>query len=116
MGEYVTGTGQRILNVHAPEACAGGPCVIHAPSAHHMRDWPTHWRSDRGLMERICEHGTGHPDPDSLAFIRRSQGRSAARAEGIHGCCGCCVDPDHTPPPTVADRSLPACLFDARAA
>jgi hypothetical protein len=53
-----------------------------------MRDWPTHWRGDRGLMERICPCGIGHPDPDDLAF-KESIGIDA-HVEGIHGCCGCC--------------------------
>lgn len=83
---YITGTKQRVW-VHDKEGCKGH-CVIHNPSDHHMKDWPTHWRQDRGLMERLCEHGTGHPDPDDLAF-KESIGMNI-EVEGIHGCCGCC--------------------------
>lgn len=73
---------QVVTNVHAPEQCAGRPCPIHNPSDHHMRSFPQHWRDDRGLMERICPHGVGHPDPDGL------------ESHGVHGCDGCCRKPE----------------------
>ena len=82
---YVTGTGQSLMS-HRAGACWGSHCVIHDPSDHHMRYWPTHWRPDRKIMERLCPHGIGHPDPDSLAYVNR-------RGEvdrGDHGCDGCC--------------------------
>jgi hypothetical protein len=88
METYVDGTGVK-LRVHDKEKCAGEFCSIHNPSDHIMKDWPTHWRDDRGMMERICEHGVGHPDPDDLAFKRR---HNLGDSEGIHGCCGCCSD------------------------
>lgn len=89
---FVTGTGQIIGNVHQEtEECLNKGCVIHAPSSHSMRDFPTHWRSDRGIMERICEHGIGHPDPDDLNYIARSRGLSVATGEAIHGCDSCCT-------------------------
>lgn len=77
---WTDGTGQTLHNVHSPEICQGRPCVIHNPSDHHMREWPTHYRFDRRIMERICPHGIGHPDPDD-PFTGR----------GIHGCDGCCT-------------------------
>lgn len=85
--EYVTGTGQ-VLQVHAREDCSGR-CSIHAPSDHSMKDLPTHWRDDRGIMERICEHGVGHPDPDDTGFRVMDVGQGAEYAD-LHGCCGCC--------------------------
>ena len=91
--QYVTGVGQRLANVHSPGACAGRNCVIHNPSDHHMRGWPTNWRHG-GFgdimpphMERMCEHGVGHPDPDDLAF-------HGSAAIGVHGCDGCCARPE----------------------
>lgn len=78
----ITGTGQ-ILNYHPATVCEGSPCPLHQPSEHHMVAWALHWRGDRGLMERICEHGIGHPDPDSLAYL-------AGADDGVHGCDGCC--------------------------
>lgn len=91
--DYTTGTGQPLTNVHPrTEDCATFGCSVHSPSDHGMRDFPTHWRSDRGLMERICPHGVGHPDPDHLSYTRRTLGLDAAYYESIHGCDGCCHD------------------------
>lgn len=73
-----------LLVVHSKEVCDGAPCVIHAPTDHHMRAWPLKWRTDRQIFERICPHGIGHPDPDQ-------------RADGTHGCDGCCSPPSPTP-------------------
>lgn len=89
MDEYVTGTGQRMY-VHVKEDCRGPPCIIHAPSDHNMRHFKTHWRQDRGLMERICPHGIGHPDPDDLWFKDLVRGKG--HSEGVHGCDGCCIE------------------------
>ena len=90
--KYTTGTGQKLL-VHNKETCGGESCVIHNPSNHHMKDWPTHWREDRGMMERICKCGIGHPDPDDLIH-RIKQAKIAGVKDtnylSIHGCCGCC--------------------------
>lgn len=93
---YITGTGQALYPTHHenPE-CATYGCVIHHPTDPHQ-DWPTHWRGERGIMERICPHGVGHPDKDDLAFRQRM---ADARGEplrhlGVHGCCGCCLSPE----------------------
>jgi hypothetical protein len=82
--------GGRFLRTHKPDKCKGPTCVIHNPSDHHMREWPLNWRGDRGLMERICEHGVGHPDPDDIAF-KVSLGLNS---EDVHGCDGCCASPN----------------------
>lgn len=89
MENYTTGTGQKLL-VHTLADCTGENCVIHNPSDHPMKGFPTHWRSDRALMERICPHGIGHPDPDDIAFKRGVKGDDFARSESVHGCDGCC--------------------------
>jgi hypothetical protein len=81
MGWYDTGTGQQ-LRVHNRVDCHDN-CPIHNPSDHALKDRPTHWRDDRGIMERICVHGIGHPDPDDIN-VRNNDG------EGIHSCDGCC--------------------------
>lgn len=78
--------GLRLTNVHESWRCAGRPCVIHAPTLHHMRTWRLHWRGDRGIFERICQHGVGHPDPDQFAFWKKT-GRDY---EAVHGCDFCC--------------------------
>lgn len=78
-----------LSNIHPPGKCAGQACMIHNPSDHHMRGWPLNWRDDKRVMERICPHGVGHPDPDSAAFLASvgEQGRT------LHGCDGCCEVP-----------------------
>ena len=87
---YITGTGQQLVDVHEQnDDCMTYGCVIHNPTDPHQ-DWPTHWREDRGIMERICPCGVGHPDKDQLSYIARRLSPEAAEVEGIHGCCGCC--------------------------
>lgn len=73
------------ITVHDPSVCAGQPCTIHNRTKHHMRSFPQHFRYDRDMMERICPHGIGHPDPDDFRF-RTGVDR------GAHGCDGCCWD------------------------
>ncbi len=52
-----------------------------------MVKWKLNWRQDRRIMERICKHGIGHPDPDDAAFRKIMSGDS----DTTHGCDGCCV-------------------------
>lgn len=87
---YTTGTGLTIKWVHPPAWCEDREfCVIHRPSDHIMRSFPTHWRMDRHIMERICPHGVGHPDPDDQSYLR-----SVGLMHGsVHGCDGCCRPP-----------------------
>lgn len=87
METYTTGSGQ-VLKVHDEGVCQAlkrglNTCVIHARADTHMKQWPTHWRSDwGGFMEVICPHGIGHPAPEET------------RPGGFgHGCDGCCSDP-----------------------
>ena len=86
--EYVT---------HSPDKCKGQHCCVHNPSDHHMKDWPQNYRTDRGITERICPHGVGHPDPDDPT------------TDTTHGCDGCCtnenIDPTNDPMIKV-DREL----------
>lgn len=78
--------------VHPPQRCAGQVCCVHNPSVHPLDSAPLVWRSDRVLMERRCEHGVGHPDPDDLAHKARTWGSNYARWNAIHDCCPdrCC--------------------------
>lgn len=78
--------GPTLLNVHGPKECAGEVCCIHNPTNHHMIAWRQNWRGDKGMMERLCPHGVGHPDPDDLR-VRTTPG------VGVHGCDGCCRPP-----------------------
>jgi hypothetical protein len=71
--------GHLIVNTHISAECARNSCPLHNPSNHSMVDFPQRWRPDRHLMERMCPHGIGHPDPDDLSLNR------------VHGCDGCCT-------------------------
>ena len=76
-----------LLNTHDPRLCEGRGCAIHNhPSAHPLNMQPLNWRDDRGILERICIHGVGHPDSDSAAYLM-SIGQDA---QNVHGCDGCC--------------------------
>lgn len=82
--------GYRLTRVHDSSGCEGRACMIHNPSDNiqNREDWPYHFRNDRGIWERLCEHKVGHPDKDEYAFFA-SIGRGH---EGIHGCDRCCQD------------------------
>lgn len=77
---------------HGREHCQGRdphPCPWHKPTRHSMRSFRRLIRFDKyGLVERVCEHGVGHPDPDSVAFIV-SLRPDLADAVSTHGCDGC---------------------------
>jgi hypothetical protein len=85
------------INYHRKKDCKGQYCPLHNPSNHKMRDWPMNLRTDpfaAPLIERMCPHSIGHPDPDSVAFMDKQLGLEGARAIaygfGVHGCDGCC--------------------------
>lgn len=78
---------QILFNVHPSFTCEGRACVIHHPTDHHMRSWPLLWRNDRGIFERLCRHGIGHPDPDQFAYWESL----GMEGEAVHGCDGCCA-------------------------
>jgi len=77
-----------LRGVHNSESCIGDVCTMHKMSNHPMRTFPQHWRSDRRLMERICPHGIGHPDPDDIKIVNGWE--DGKNYELIHGCDGCC--------------------------
>lgn len=68
--------------------CDVNGCAIHNPSFHPLSDAKQLMRSDKfWLIERVCKHGVGHPDPDSASFIAKQQGDTGI---WVHGCDGCC--------------------------
>ena len=97
-----------LANVHPRTEICDLACVVHNPSAHHMRFWPLIWRDDRGIFERVCpEHSIGHPDPDQDFYWRwaKENWRPPISADviddpyppsnpfdgiDVHGCCGDC--------------------------
>ena len=82
MEKYVLEHTDITLIVHEADRCMGEYCTVHNKSDHSMRSFPQHWRGDRGIMERTCPHGVGHPDPDSPW--------PANSSEWVHGCDFCC--------------------------
>lgn len=79
-------TNEVLYNVHDPSDCDGRPCPLHHRTDHHMRSWPQHWRGDTQVIERLCSHGIGHPDPDQRYYFSKTRQEYL----GIHGCDGCC--------------------------
>ncbi len=78
-----------VATVHSAKVCdTAYACTIHRPSIHWMNEWAMVLR-ESGIIERRCEHGVGHPDPDSAAYMRRESGDDYY---GTHGCDGCCFD------------------------
>lgn len=71
---------------HPKQWCELTRCCLHNPSDHPLKTAPLWWRADRGIMERICAHGVGHPDPDGMAYARGK----GSDDFGTHGCDGCC--------------------------
>ena len=73
------------LMAHEPDECKDADvCAIHNRTNHHMRSFKQFYRFDRGIMERICSHGVGHPDPDDYNILQGND-------KGVHGCDGCCL-------------------------
>lgn len=83
----------RVLNTHPEGSCSGEFCSVHNPSEHPLDTAPLNWREDRYLMERICPHGIGHPDPDDLTHKRSRLSEETYKryAFEVHGCDGCCA-------------------------
>jgi len=73
------------LATHLKGTCIGEHCTIHNRSDHPMRSFPQFWRSERGIMERTCTHGIGHPDPDEYKLHA-----TGGELELVHNCDGCC--------------------------
>jgi len=55
--------------------------------------WRRTIRRETGLVENICEHGIGHPAYGSALYQDAIRGDEDG-AWGVHGCDGCCQDPE----------------------
>ena len=73
-----------MLYAHTDGLCMGEACTLHKRTDHSMRRFPQLWRTDRKIMERICPHSVGHPDPDEYKIIEGLD-------DGAHDCDGCCI-------------------------
>lgn len=88
--EWSDSTGRKFWVHKRNLACDIDGCAIHNPSYHPLCDAKQYMRSDKAwLIERICDHGIGHPDPDSASFIAKQEGNGSI---WVHGCDGCCQD------------------------
>lgn len=82
-------------------------CAIHNPSYHPLSDAPQVMREDKWfLIERVCTHGIGHPDPDSASFMAES---GWGKGIWVHGCDGCCQDKGEKHPPATGPRCRCGC-------
>jgi len=83
MATWTDDYGTELLYVHEAGTCHGSSCPIHTPSNHPLKGAKQRWRMDKASMERVCEHGIGHPDPDDY--------KNKAILYSVHGCDGCCT-------------------------
>jgi len=52
--------------------------------------WARTIRRESGLVENICKCGIGHPAAASVHWMKLN----GNEVMGVHGCCGCCHDPE----------------------
>lgn len=96
--EWADCTGRKFFVHKRNVDCDIDGCAIHNPSYHPLSDAKQYMRSDKSwLIERICDHGIGHPDPDSASFIAKQEGNKSI---WVHGCDGCCRETEERWPPT----------------
>jgi len=76
----------RWVGIHQPDALCETVCVVHNPSQGMHRTLTPIWRTDLQILERICPHGIGHPDPDQTLYLAQS----GQMAKVLHSCDGCC--------------------------
>ena len=74
-------------SVHTEDEHCQVRCVVHNPSEGKHREYPVNWRTDLQTLERICDHGVGHPDPDQFYWLSRT----GTLDKVLHSCDGCCV-------------------------
>ena len=83
----------RTLTTHGPEQCLLHHCVIHNPSDHPLKNAKMDFLPDFNMIYRVCAHGIGHPDPDSLEVLKwRMQWMEVEAIASTHmsNCDGCC--------------------------
>lgn len=62
----------------------------------HMHGWPVQRRMDAWafpLIEIFCEHGCGHPMPESVEWLEAHAKPGSKGTWSMHGCDGCCLAP-----------------------
>lgn len=90
---YGAQVGKVNIKIHDVGTCTGTYCPFHNPSDHPLKDAPINIRTDKyALCERLCFHGVGHDDPDSVEWLKNRLAKLGRPNNwvGIHGCDGCC--------------------------
>jgi hypothetical protein len=54
---------QVVSGIHAAQTCSG-PCAIHSPTPHWMRQYTLAYDVEKSCFYRTCGHGDTHQDPD----------------------------------------------------
>lgn len=85
MEQHLLELGQ-VLQTHGAGTCLGQWCSIHRPMPGPWATWPRYWRDDRGIMERICPCGVGHP-------VAEMYDRSLVMGEMWKLTHTCCIHP-----------------------
>jgi hypothetical protein len=93
VSEFFTSGGR----THTKEQCKatrkqGAPkgCVLHKPTPHKLTGSKQILRRST-LIEDVCSHGIGHPNPDSARFLNWRDGYDPDKGSWFtHGCDGCC--------------------------
>ena len=87
----------QMISTHTRDQCFGEWCAIHKPQPGPWETWPRLWRDDRGIMERICPCGVGHPVAEMYEWaIEYGRGYDL-----VHGCCS-----EHQCGPRTAKREV----------
>lgn len=86
--EFVNGWAR--VHKESVHESADESCPIHRHSQHKGSERPMLLR-ETGLVEHPCEHGVGHPCPDSAAYFDRALDHKPG-TWSVHGCDGCCFD------------------------
>lgn len=84
---FYDSVGGKVIYIHNKKNCKGRGCPVHHPSDHEMKKWPMSWNLQVLSMERVCEHGIRHPDPDDYKFRQDNQIDIPDHAKDCDGCC-----------------------------
>ena len=75
---YVADSDQIVQGIHPRHWCSG-TCVVHRPSAHHMRGMPLGFDVKAKAFFRTCKHGDQHQDPDERTYWTHQLERDVAK-------------------------------------
>jgi hypothetical protein len=78
----------QVIWTHGLGSCLGQWCCIHRPMPGPWSGWPRYWRDERGIMERICPCGVGHPVAEMYEYtvLQGDMYKLTHTCCGIHPC------------------------------